>query len=97
MPTYVMRNGRLVPKETAVPRQEAKRVYVQSDAMPPLKHMATGQIIDSKSEFRRQTKAAGCIEVGNDPEIMRPPRRQIDDFPLRPLIEKAWYKLTGDT
>lgn len=95
MPTYVYRDGKLVPKQSASPPRTTKRVYVQSDAMPPLKHMATGKIVDSKSEFRRQTKAAGCIEVGNDPEILRPPRRQIEDFPIEPLIERAWQKLTG--
>lgn len=92
MPTYVMRNGKLVPKDTAPPLHQPKRglnkaVYVQSDTMPPLLHMATGQVLDSKSEFRRQTKAAGCIEVGN--ENPQPRKPEYKHEPLRPLIQRA--------
>lgn len=98
MPTYVLRDGKLVPKETAPPlhqQHHAKRVHVQSDSMPPLKHMATGQIVDSKSEFRRQTKAAGCIEVGDDPAILRPQKPEYKHSDLKPLIYRAWEILTN--
>lgn len=70
--TWVMRNGRLVRKERAAPLNvSSAAVYVISDTMDPVKHMATGRMLDSKSEFRRDTKAAGCIEVGNDPAALR--------------------------
>lgn len=40
--------------------------YLISDHMEPLRHMATGQLFDSKSAFRAATRAAGCVELGND-------------------------------
>lgn len=61
--TYVLRNGRLVDKRRAAPIRTA---HVISDAMAPTVHMADGRTYDSKSAFRRRTKAAGCIEVGNE-------------------------------
>ena len=40
--------------------------YVISDIMPETRHMANGKTYTSKSEYRKATKAAGCIEVGNE-------------------------------
>lgn len=40
--------------------------HVQDDTMEATWHPATGEMIDSKSEFRRRTKQAGCIEFGNE-------------------------------
>jgi len=31
-----------------------------------LRHMATGRYHDSKSKFRADTRASGCVETGND-------------------------------
>ena len=71
-PPYVFRNGRLVSKHLAGPKHAASAApYVISDIMQPLKHHGTGRIIDSKSEFRRDTKASGCIEMGSDPAALR--------------------------
>jgi len=54
------------------------KFYVISDTMEPTRHMATGKYFTSKSEFRKETKAAGCVEVGNDSSIMNPkPRKPI--------------------
>jgi hypothetical protein len=72
MPTYVYRNGQLVPKHIAGPRHDAAPAfYVISDTMAPLKHMGTGRTLDSKSQFRADTKASGCVEVGTDPAALR--------------------------
>lgn len=69
---YVYRDGQIVPKHLAGPRHRTDQAtYVISDTMAPLKHMATGRIIDSKSQFRADTQAAGCEEVGNDPAALR--------------------------
>jgi hypothetical protein len=81
----VMRDGKLVPKRTARPLYQSRdaRVYVISDTMNPMKHMGSGRIHDSKSQFRADTRATGCMEVGTDPAIMRekpkyePPMREI--------------------
>lgn len=49
-------------------------VQIISDGMEPTRHMADGNYYTSKSEFRKATKRAGCIEVGNDPSVMPKPR-----------------------
>lgn len=61
--TYVLRNGKLVEKASAPP---LRAVHVISDTMSPTVHMADGKTYESKSAFRRRTKASGCIEVGNE-------------------------------
>lgn len=48
------------------------RFYVISDHMDSTRHMASGKYFDSKSEFRKETKATGCIEYGNDAALTRP-------------------------
>ncbi len=44
--------------------QDVKGVNIIKDRMRPLLHPCTGQMIDSKSRFRKITKAHGCVEVG---------------------------------
>lgn len=67
--------------------------YFNSDTMEPLKHMASGKMISSKKKFRDETKAYGCIEVGNDTKVA--PRKQIkpDKRQRRDDIKKAIYQL----
>jgi hypothetical protein len=69
-------NG-MVPAHLADPVKTEPRVYVISDNMDALKHPATGRVIDSKAEFRRDTRAAGCVEVGTDPAAARPQPRHV--------------------
>jgi hypothetical protein len=51
-------------------RSDHPAPYVQSDRLGRgingLWHPITGQMIDSKSQFRAITKAHGCVEVGNE-------------------------------
>lgn len=47
-------------------KEENHSAYIQDDTMPPLEHPCDGRIYESKSAFRRATKAAGCVEIGND-------------------------------
>ena len=42
-----------------------------SDETQPIVHPMNGKRYTSKKKFRAETKAHGCIEVGNDPEILR--------------------------
>ena len=74
MPTYVWRNGELYEKHLAPPKYETHNAapYVISDIMEPTRHMATGRYFSSKAAFRAETRAAGCVEVGNDPAATRP-------------------------
>jgi hypothetical protein len=68
MTTYVLRDGKLVEKSKAEPLHESGSSFNYiSDHMDPLFHHAALKTIDSKSEFRRETKNHGCVEVGNDP------------------------------
>jgi hypothetical protein len=78
MATYVFRDGHIVPKSTAAPLHAGP--FVISDALPDLTHPITGKPMDSKSNFRAVTRAAGCVEVGN--EAQRDTRR-IDGFDSR--------------
>lgn len=73
--TFVMRNGQIVRKEDAGPRPSSGRpLGVISDTMDAMVHPATGKLMDSKSQFRAMTRAAGCVEVGN--ETQRDTRQQ---------------------
>ena len=67
MTTYVYRNGEMVEKSIAdaLYSDDGPRLRYISDHMDPLQHPVSGKTYDSKSEFRRATKAAGCIEVGD--------------------------------
>lgn len=67
MTTYVLRNGELIEKRLAPPLHAADRShYVIIDTMDACRHPATGKMMDSKSKFRKATRAAGCIEIGNE-------------------------------
>lgn len=89
MTTYVIRNGKLVEKTY---EYTPSGPSVISDSMAPAKHMATGRIIDSKSRFRAETKASGCIEIGTEPIRPRKPVR-LDRGQRREAIRKAIYDL----
>lgn len=51
--------------------------YVISDTMDETRHMATGVYHTSKSEFRKDTRNSGCIEVGNETKHMLKPRKSL--------------------
>lgn len=47
--------------------------YVIPDSMADTRHPVTQRVHDSKSAFRRDTRASGCVEMGNDvPQQSRP-------------------------
>jgi len=63
--------------------------------MPETKHMADGKIYTSKSEFRKATRAAGCVEVGNETKTLLQPRKRIelDRNARREAIQRSIYQL----
>jgi len=61
--TFVLRDGEFVEKYAGSTDAPA----VHSDEMAPLRHMADGKHYTSKAKFREATKAAGCVEIGNEP------------------------------
>lgn len=82
MPTFVIRDGELVLKELAGPPPQEGNILgeapmVISDHMTEARHMADGQYYTSKSAFRKATKAAGCVEVGNEMSTLVKPRKRV--------------------
>ena len=69
--TWVYRNGKLVPKHLAERRYSGRVRGVISDTMDALIHPCTGKLMDSKSQFRKVTKAKGGVEVGNEKLVDR--------------------------
>lgn len=67
-------NG-MVPAHLANPAELKPALYVISDTMDAMKHPGTGRLLDSKAEFRRDTRACGCVEVGTDAAARRPAPR----------------------
>lgn len=63
------------------------------DEIAPTFHMAACKHFTSKKKFRNETKAYGCVEVGND--YIRKPRAQIvpDKRERREHIKQAIYEL----
>jgi len=84
-------NG-MVPLSVANADERGRGPYVISDSMQPLKHMGTGRILDSKSEFRKETRSSGCIEIGNEQSKPRIPI-QLDRRERKEAIRKAIYQL----
>jgi hypothetical protein len=74
MVTYVYRNGALIDKNRAAPKRSGKTLHVISDEMAPTRHMADGNYYTSKKKFRQATRAAGCVEVGNETSTLLKPR-----------------------
>lgn len=80
-----------IPAELAE-STSAQATMVISDHMPPTKHHGTGRILDSKSEFRKDTKSVGCIEIGNEAIKPRTPIK-LDKRQRVEAIRKAIYEL----
>jgi hypothetical protein len=90
---YVYRAGKVVPKDTAGPRDNAgKRVHVISDTMDHMFHPCDGRHYDSKAKFRAVTKAHGGIEVGHERQHQRRPE---PDRTIKVDIARAIAELGG--
>ncbi len=62
--------------------------YIIQDSMDATWHPITGEFIESKSEFRRRTKQAGCEELGNDrPQARKEP---LDTPGRKEALLDAW-------
>lgn len=84
-------NG-LVERSQVYEYLENSAPHVISDIIDPIKHMGTGRIIDSKSKFRQDTRASGCVELGN--ETIKPrPHVKLDSGQRREAIRKSIYEL----
>ena len=83
-------NG-MVPADLA-PMEINAAPYIISDTMQPLRHMGTGNVIDSKAKFRAETKASSCVELGNEPIKSRQPVR-LDKRQRRDEIRRVVHNL----
>lgn len=66
------------------------------DEMQPTRHMVNGKMYTSKKKFRDETKARGCIEVGNEVKTLTKPKKFIPPTNKRQRredIKKAIYDL----
>ncbi len=88
-----MRNGRLVEKHRAAPLPRHGVRGVISDSLPDLIHPCTGKCMDSKSEFRKVTRAKGGVEVGNEPMVDRRTTVGLDSSSRRADIAQAMREL----
>lgn len=65
--------------------------YLASDTMEPVQSMVDGQFYSSKAKMRASYKAAGVVEVGNDPaRLKQQPKPASDRKAIRKSIEKAF-------
>ena len=64
--------------------------YVIEDTMPLTENHADGSWYDSKSEYRKAVKRAGCIEIGNEKLSQRPLKRT--NCITRTDMQEAFYK-----
>ncbi len=97
MTTFVYRNGKLVDKNKAGPKNEklGTASYVIRDEMEATRHMADGNYYTSKTKFRKATRAANCIEVGSETATLLKPRQKVelDRGARREAIQRAVYEL----
>lgn len=70
-------------------------IYYNPDEMAPTRHMVNNKLYTSKKKFRDETKARGCIEVGNETSTLMKPRQQIklDKRKRREDIKRAVWEL----
>lgn len=95
MAIYVMRNGNIVEKYGPLDieiYEHGSAPAVISDTMNALRHHGTGRVTESKSQFRRMTKASGCIETGNSLPEKRYPIK-LDRRQRRDDIRRSIYEL----
>lgn len=96
--TFVLRDGHLVPKHLARPR-ESKRSNLPSpmlvrDNMEPIRGQMDGQLYDSKSTYRRAVRDAGCVEIGNERIDSAPPN--FEAAPAEADVKEAMQQLGID-
>lgn len=71
-------------------RSDLPMPRIASDSMAPVQSMLDGLMYDSKSAIRATYKAAGVIEVGNDPARHRQRERpKADRQAIKETIDKA--------
>ena len=77
----------MVPANMADAIAVDAHLHIIRDEMDPTRHMGTGEYFTSKAKFRQRTKDIGCVELGNDPSLLKPRKpvmldrqKRIDDI-----------------
>lgn len=84
-PIVIERKERLPAQRSDLPCP-----MIASDHMEPVQSQLDGKMYSSKSALRATYKAAGVIEVGNDPARLRPRQRpKIDRAVIKSTVEQA--------
>jgi hypothetical protein len=93
---YDKSTGELVEREEFYARQPAPKrsglaaPLIMGDSMAPVQSMLDGKMYDSKSALRATYKAAGVVEVGNDPARLRPRQRpKVDRKAIKDTLDRA--------
>lgn len=106
MPSFVHYDGKLISKDEYYAIKYMKSAHLQmtvgnmpvvirynSDNMDATRHMASGKFFTSKAKFRAETKAYGCIEVGNDVKVASRRPIKLDKRKRREDIKQAISEL----
>ncbi len=67
----VVRDGKYLSWDEACKQEQEKYHSVINDEIPATWHPADGKFYTSKAKFRAATRAAGCVEVGNEQLVDR--------------------------
>lgn len=82
--------GNCMPEVVGAPSDVLPVPYFASDMMEPVQSQLDGRMYDSKSRLRATYRAAGVIEVGNDPARLRkPPKVKPDRQAIKTALDKA--------
>jgi hypothetical protein len=73
------------------PRGDDPRFHVISDTIEPFRSMADNRIYDSKSRYRRDLKARGLVEVGNENIT----QRRVELPPVKAALKEAYERLSN--
>lgn len=76
------------PPEQAISRETGRAFHYISDHMDATWHPHTGQVLDSKSAFRKITRDHGYVEVGNDVQTQARPVRERAGADVKRAIEQ---------
>ena len=74
-------------------RSDLPSPMVVSDTIDALRHHGTGEMLESKSAFRRRNKELGYVEIGNEKPKGRRTPVKMDRQQRKNDIRKAIYQL----
>lgn len=79
-----------MPEVMGSPSTSIPLPYLATDGMSPVQSQLDGKMYDSKSALRATYKAAGVVEVGNDPARLRPrQKKKVDRQAIKNTLERA--------